>query len=385
MIQEIIEKKVLLVEDDIFSSMMMEKGLQKAGYKCLVARSAEEAFTILKNEMPDIILSDYEMPDMNGFDLRKQLIKDPRLKNIPFVFLTANTDEEMMLKGLKLNAIDYIIKGTSFPVIISKLDNVLEVVRNQHELSVQELKKAAEAINIKSIPANAPETKGFHIDFWHRPYEDYPGGDFIDFIKINEDCTFVILGDVMGKKWKAWFFTFGYLSYIRSVTRFLVLNKEFSTAKILKKINELICLDEALADIFSSLSLLMIDSKNSVVLYSGAGDLPLAYYNAETKEFKKIQAQGLLLGLKYNADYDEQTISMHNGDQLMLFSDGLIDFIKENDKQSDYDLFFSNIHSLAGNKNSFQNIKTKIISGTGNNVQADDASIIFIQKNQACY
>jgi len=48
-------------------------------------------------------------------------------------------------------------------------------------------------------------------------------------------------------------------------------------------------------------------------------------------------------------------------------------------------LFFSNIHSLAGNKNSFQNIKTKIISGTGNNVQADDASIIFIQKTQACY
>src|SRR5258706_7880362 len=100
--------------------------------------------------------------------------------------------------------------------------------------------------------------KGFEINFWHWPFEDYAGGDFIDFIKVNEDYTFVILGDVMGKKWKAWFFTFGYLSYIRSVIRFLVLNKEFSTAKILKKINELICLDEALADIFSSLSLLMI-------------------------------------------------------------------------------------------------------------------------------
>jgi len=268
-------KTILIVEDNAFSAKVVQKALELEGYKCVIADDVSAALKVLAHTIPDIILSDYEMPDKNGFEFREELNNDPVLKNIPFIFLTSHTNDELMLKGLRMQAIDYISKETPFPMLISKVNAVLQVVQNQQELSVAELKKASEAINIKSIPQLAPVIPGYEINFWHRPYQNYPGGDFIDFIKVDERRTFIVLGDVMGKKWKAWFFTFGYLSYIRSAIRFSVLNGEYSPAKILQNINQLICMDEALADIFSSLSLLTLDTHKNELRYSGAGDLPL--------------------------------------------------------------------------------------------------------------
>ncbi|QEC66630.1 fused response regulator/phosphatase [Panacibacter ginsenosidivorans] len=374
------KRTILIVEDNIFSSMVLQKALENEGYKCLLAADVNAAMKILGQVLPDIILSDYEMPEQNGFDFREHLINHPVLKNIPFIFLTSHTDQALMLKGLRMHAIDFISKDTPFPMLVSKVNSVLQVVRNQQELSVQELKKAAEAINIKSIPKEAPVIDGYEINFWHQPFQNYPGGDFIDFIKADDTHTFIVLGDVMGKKWKAWFFTFGYLSYIRSVIRFSVLNGEFNPAKILKNINELICMDEVLTDIFSSLSLLMLDADANKLHYSGAGDLPLLYFNKQNKDALKVQSTGLLLGFTKDTEYDEQVINMESGDQLFVFTDGLIDLAGEQGKKSDYELFAKKISNTKSNTFSFEKINSKILSGITDHNQADDASLIFIKK-----
>lgn len=374
------KRTILIVEDNVFSSMVLQKALENEGYKCLLAADVNAAMKILEHVMPDIILSDYEMPDQNGFDFREHLINHPVLKNIPFIFLTSHTDQALMLEGLRMHAIDFISKDTPFPMLVSKVNSVLQVVRNQQELSVQELKKAADAINIKSIPKEAPAIPGYEINFWHQPFQNYPGGDFIDFIKADDTHTFIVLGDVMGKKWKAWFFTFGYLSYIRSVIRFSVLNGEFNPARILKNINELICMDEVLTDIFSSLSLLLLDSGTNKLHYSGAGDLPLLYFNKQNSSALKVQSTGLLLGFTKDATFDEQVINMENGDQLYVFTDGLIDLTSEQGKKSDYDLFEKKLTNTKSDSFSFEKIKSKILSGITEHNQADDASLIFIKK-----
>lgn len=374
------KKTILIVEDNAFSAVVLQRALEIEGYKCLIADDVNTALEILEHTLPDIILSDYEMPDRNGFEFREHLNNHPVFKNIPFIFLTSHTNQELMLKGLRMQAIDYISKDTPFPMLISKVNSVLQVVRNQQELSIQELKKAAEAINIKSVPQHAPVIHGYEINFWHQPYQNYPGGDFIDFIKADENRTFIVLGDVMGKKWKAWFFTFGYLSYIRSAIRFSALNGEFSPAKILKNINQLICMDEVLNDIFSSLSLLMLDAATSQLYYSGAGDLPLLYFKNNCNEPIKIKSSGLLLGFTKDAVYDEKIIQFQSGDQLFAFTDGLIDTITANEKKSDYELFAKKISQAKSSTHTFQKVHSKILSGINEHNQADDASIIFIKK-----
>ncbi len=305
-------KKILLVDDNLFLLGTLAMAFADDGFKVLQASSAQEALALLEYEKPEIILSDYEMPGMNGFAFRKQLLENAATKNIPFIFLTAYNDNALVMKGLdELLAVDFIDKETPVPVIIAKMDNLLATVREKQALSLEELKRAAEAINIKSVPIKKPTVTGFNVEFWHLPYHGYPGGDFIDFIRVSNRYTCAVLGDVMGKKWTAWFFTFSFLSYIRAAVRFCVSSGEYDPAVILQKTNQVVCEDEALTDVLAGLSLILIDEQTGHVAYAGAGDLPLLYYNATRKTLKSIKTCGLLLGLFNNASYDAANLTLH--------------------------------------------------------------------------
>ncbi|MCF2504929.1 fused response regulator/phosphatase [Dyadobacter sp. CY107] len=373
-------KKILLVEDNHMFRRVFEASLIKAGYSCVACESGAEALALLVVETPDLILSDYDMPQMNGFDFRQAVLLNPKISDIPFVFLTSFTDNSLILEGLSMYAIDFINKETPIPVIISKLGNIIKSLENEHVRSVRELRVAAETLNVKSIPTQSPNVSGFRLHYWHKGYLGYPGGDFIDFVQADSRFCFAFLGDIMGKKWTAWFFTFGFLSYIRAAIRFCVLDNDFTLDTIVQKINKLICMDESLQNILSSLSLLLLDSETGEVHYTGAGDLPLISFDQESASVKTVLSSGLLLGLMEEGFYDKQIIQMKTGDQLVIFTDGMIDIPSSGSKKSDYPFFVSKITPYLGKAESFELIKTAVLESINDTNQMDDASIIFIEK-----
>lgn len=373
-----VSKKILLVDDNRLVLEMMGRALTKEGFFCLKALSAGEGMEILKHNIPDIILSDYHMPEVNGFQFRQQLIDIEEYKNIPFMFLTSEVDSNVMLEGINLDAVDYILKDTPVPVIVSKIDNFLNTIREQHERTLKELSKAAVSLNLGSVPKNPPVVKGFTIDFWHKAFQNHPGGDFIDFITIDERYTFIVLGDVMGKKWGAWYFSFGFLSYIRAAVRICISEGNFSTKSILQKINSVVYHDPVVSDVLSSLSLIMVDSVSGELKYSGAGDLPLLSYKQAGGQISRINSSGMLLGLMPDGDFDELTLKLADGDQLFILTDGIIDFEGPDGKRTDYDTFVTAVSPFLGGPffefiaSDF--IKEKIVA------HIDDCSIIYLQK-----
>ncbi|WP_374949290.1 SpoIIE family protein phosphatase [Mucilaginibacter sp.] len=373
-----VSKKILLVDDNRLVLEMMGRALNKEGFYCMKAISATEAMTMLNQERPDIILSDYHMPDIDGFQFRQQLIDSITFKDIPFMFLTSEVDNDLMLKGINLDAVDYILKDTPVPVVVSKINNFLSTVREQHERTLRELSKAAVSLNLSSVPKRVPIIKGFEIDFWHKPFQNYPGGDFIDFIRIDDRYTFVVLGDVMGKKWGAWYFSFGFLSYIRAAVRICISEGNFSTKNILQKINSVVYHDPVVSDVLSSLSLLMIDSQESVVKYSGAGDLPILYYNRDINHTEQVTSSGMLLGLMADGDFDEIVLKLTEGDRLYILTDGMIDFEGDDGKRTDYNTFttavkpYLNLPFAAFKQSEF--LAEKIAA------HIDDCSLIYVQK-----
>jgi sigma-B regulation protein RsbU (phosphoserine phosphatase) len=372
-------KKVLIVDDNLLFLKIISQGFTKAGFECTVCESAALAIESLKSDIPDAILSDYEMPEMNGIEFRRYLITHLSLRDIPFVFLSNITDKDLIDEGLQLRAVDYITKGTPVNVIVSKLTNLIDTVQKQRELSQQEIKKAADALNLKSVPNKAPPINFFEISFWHQPFQDVPGGDFIDFIKIDERYSFVVLGDIMGKKWMAWFFTFSFLSYIRAAIRFGILSQDYSTSSILRKVNDVICYDDVLKDILSTLSLLMIDNQTKKIYYAGAGDLPILHYKADTKEMTQLGSSGLLLGLFPEGDYTEMEIELGPKDELFIFTDGMTDFAEDEEKKSDYYSFKNKLHELLNDGQCFEDLKYTLFQQSSS-VQVDDCSIINIHK-----
>lgn len=370
--------KVLLVDDNPLFLKLLDRAFTIAGFECITVQSATEALVSLQQHTPDAILSDYEMPGMNGLEFRRFLLHDEQLKNIPFVFLTGNDDQKLMNTGLGMQAVDYVVKDTPVNVVVAKISNLLSTVNKQRELSEIEIKKAATALNIKSVPDCAPALQQVGIDFWHKSYHDIPGGDFIDFIDAGGRYTYVVLGDIMGKKWSAWFFTFSYLSYIRAAVRFSQLGNEYSTAVILQKLNYLVSQDDLLKDVLCSVSLIRIDAQTGQIAYAGAGDLPLLQYSAQSGQLSPVSSNGLLLGLLSDGYYNEQEIDLQKGDSLFVFTDGMIDFAADGGSKSDYNLFARQLNNKLEQGQTFTDIKLNMEKQAFTLV--DDCSIIQLKK-----
>ena len=116
-------KSVLVVEDSITSRILLKNILESAGYDVKTAVDGIDAITTLKTEHFDLVVSDIEMPRMNGFDLTSKIRSDKKLAELPVVLVTALEAREDRERGIDVGANAYIVKS-SF-----NQSNLLEVVR----------------------------------------------------------------------------------------------------------------------------------------------------------------------------------------------------------------------------------------------------------------
>jgi two-component system chemotaxis sensor kinase CheA len=109
---ELASQAVILVVDDSITTRTMERNLlEAAGYKVAVASNGQEAWTILKSEHFDLLVSDVDMPRMNGFDLTARVRADPTLADLPVVLVTALESRDDKERGIEVGANAYVIKS----------------------------------------------------------------------------------------------------------------------------------------------------------------------------------------------------------------------------------------------------------------------------------
>lgn len=316
--------KILLVEDEANIAKLFSYTFKKEGYECIVAEDGAKGIEVLEDFMPDLIISDIMMPRMDGFEFRKKICETAEYKTIPFVFLTAKSEEEDILNAYDLEIEDYIVKTSSPKIVLAKLKSIIAAKEKEKKKALGEVEKAAGTFRTKVVPEDFPVFDGFEIKHWHVPYEEVPGGDFIDYFKINDDKLAVIMGDVMGKRWGAWYFAVAYAGYVRSAVRFVLQTEGNSNpSEILDKVNEAVFNDERIADIFITISIIILDKKEMKAYYSGASDLPVIYRTGS--EVELIRSKGLPLGFKIEGDYDDSIINLKAGDELVCLTDGILE------------------------------------------------------------
>ncbi len=99
-------KKILIV-DDMTVPLMMTENMLSGKYQTFCASSAKEAMEIYRKEMPDMILSDFRMPGMTGYEMQIELQNEFH-KKIPFMFMTAEKSEEVESRSFDNGAMEYI-------------------------------------------------------------------------------------------------------------------------------------------------------------------------------------------------------------------------------------------------------------------------------------
>lgn len=372
------EYKVLLVEDEPNVAKLFAYNLGKAGYECTVAKDGEEGLAKTKELKPDIIISDIMMPKMNGFEFRKRLMELPDLKNIPFVFLTAKGEDDDILEGYELDIEDYIIKTSTPKVVIAKVKAIIQSKKKERDKTVEEVQKAAGSLGAKVTPSAFPKFENFQLEHWHVPFEGTPGGDFIDYVKINDEYLVAVLGDVMGKKWGAWYFAVAYAGYVRSATRFAIESiSDLSAGKIVQAVNKSIFNDERISEVFVTLSIILLNKKNKTISYSGAGDLPI--FVKKDNKVSMVKSDGLLLGFNEDGDYKDVNIELNDGDAIYLISDGIIESRNPStEEQYGKDRLIDVIKRIQPDENPLDKIKKEFSDYTAGKFE-DDVSLICIK------
>jgi putative two-component system response regulator len=128
-----VNKSILIVDDNAMNLKLLQEILKK-DYKVFPAPSGERALAFLEKATPGLILLDLEMPGLNGYDVIQRLKNEPRWKEIPVIFLTAQESRAMEEKAFQMGAVDYIHKPISSGIVKKRVGLQLELQGYQKNL-----------------------------------------------------------------------------------------------------------------------------------------------------------------------------------------------------------------------------------------------------------
>lgn len=117
-------KKILIVDDEPNIVMSLEYTFKKNSFQVFIARDGQEALDILKNALPDIIILDVMMPNVDGYNTLEQIKNDARLKHTKVIFLSAKNKEKDIEKGLSLGADLYMTKPFSVKKLVEHVNEL---------------------------------------------------------------------------------------------------------------------------------------------------------------------------------------------------------------------------------------------------------------------
>lgn len=119
------KKKLLLIDDDPNLILLVKDYLEFKGYGITTAENGREALEILENELPDMIICDVMMPEMDGYTFVKRLREDGRVSRIPVMFLSAKGQSQDKITGLNTGAVVYMVKPFEPEELVAQVEALL--------------------------------------------------------------------------------------------------------------------------------------------------------------------------------------------------------------------------------------------------------------------
>ncbi|HKK04421.1 MAG: phosphate regulon transcriptional regulator PhoB [Gammaproteobacteria bacterium] len=117
--------KILIVDDEQAIREMVSFALTRAGFEVLEAADAQQAQTVVADELPDLLLLDWMMPGVSGLDLARRLKREELTRDLPIIMLTARGEEEEKIRGLEVGADDYVTKPFSPRELVARIKAVM--------------------------------------------------------------------------------------------------------------------------------------------------------------------------------------------------------------------------------------------------------------------
>jgi class 3 adenylate cyclase len=148
------DRKLILLVDDAPANIQVAREILKDTYKIRVATTGAKALEVVKvTPMPDLILLDVMMPEMDGYEVCTRLKADPATHEIPVIFLTAMTEVKDETRGFEVGAVDYVHKPFSPPVVLARVQTHLNLREIREQLARE--KRLVDKLLENALPAAA--------------------------------------------------------------------------------------------------------------------------------------------------------------------------------------------------------------------------------------
>ncbi len=161
---------ILIIDDEAAIRTMISTALSMSGYQTMEAESAQQAFNLIFENNPDLILLDWMLPQTSGLEILRKLRREELTKKTPVIMLTAKTLEEDLIAGLKAGADDYITKPFSPKELLARMEALLRRSMVNHEdcITVGELvlNQSEHRLYIAELPIELGPTEYKLLDFF---------------------------------------------------------------------------------------------------------------------------------------------------------------------------------------------------------------------------
>jgi len=147
---------ILIVDDNTYNIQVLGNILRENDYRTAVAQDGFEALNFLEKKMPDLVLLDIMMPQMDGYEVCERIKKDPDKTELPIIFISVHTDTAEKVKAFRAGAVDYITKPFQQEEILARIRVQLQLQETKEELrrANQDLEKRVQERTAELSEAN---------------------------------------------------------------------------------------------------------------------------------------------------------------------------------------------------------------------------------------
>lgn len=142
--------KILVVDDDLGTRLSISDYLELSGYKVITANDGQEGLILVNKHHPDLIVTDIIMPQMNGYELVRQVRQQAHFRLLPVILLTARTQTQERILGYQSGCDLYLPKPFELEELAAAINNLLErsqIIQSEYKLSLQENLEKDDYIN----------------------------------------------------------------------------------------------------------------------------------------------------------------------------------------------------------------------------------------------
>lgn len=381
--------RILIVDDEPDLEQLIRQRFRKEvrqnEYEFVAAFNGLEALDILQNENDiDLVLTDINMPQMDGLTLLKKIreLNNPVLRA---VVISAYGDMDNIRTAMNRGAFDFVTKPIDFEdldITIRKTLQEISHIKNALEardsfMAVQQELEIARNIQLSILPQNNHifrDREELDLDAIITPAKEV-GGDFYDYFMIDEHRLGFCIGDVSGKGIPAAIFMAVCKTALKSIAV-----KGISPDECFHTINSTL-VQESPSNVFVTAFYGILNIETGELEYVNAGHNPTYHINSAGDVNSLPLVDGIPLGYIKDFQYGKQKITLHKGDTLFLYTDGVDEAMDKDENEFSEKRLKAALRQFAKVKLSELNksVIEKVHEFTGGISQSDDITILALR------